>query len=74
MLKKVLCSLDDNLTDFADMLIGRGKGGQDPETLFKYAVQTNDIKMWKIVGKSSKKLDKDSYGFFFSAEGSCYEI
>ena len=50
------------------MLIGRGKGGKDPETLFKYAVQTNEIKTWRIVEKTSSKIPEDEYGFFFSAE------
>lgn len=51
-----------------EMLIGRGKGGKDPETLFKYAVQTNEIKAWRIVEKTSSKIPESEFGFFFSAE------
>ena len=54
---------------FVEMLLARGKGGRDPETLFQYAVHTNEIQMWKIVGKNSVKVKEDSLGFFFSAEG-----
>ena len=52
----------------SEMLIGRGKGGKDPETLFKYAVQTNEIKAWRIAEKTSTKILEDEFGFFFSAE------
>ena len=50
------------------MIIERGKGGKDPETLFKYAVQTNEIKVWRIVEKSSTKVPEEEFGFFFAAE------
>ena len=50
------------------MLIGRGKGGQDMETLFKYAVQTNGIQAWRIVEKSSNEISEEEAGFFFAAE------
>ena len=51
-----------------EMLIGRGKGGQDMETLFKYAVQTNGIQAWRIVEKSSNEISEEEAGFFFAAE------
>ena len=51
------------------MQIGRGKGGKDPETLFMYAVQTNSLQMWRVVGKSYEEIPDERYGIFYSAEG-----
>eukprot|EP00794_Sanderia_malayensis_P005929 gene5929-6615_t len=66
--KKLASPADEPVMIVNEMLIGRGKGDRDPETLFRYAVQTTGIQMWKIVEKNSNKLDEDSYGFMFSAE------
>ena len=38
------------------------------ETLFKYAVQTNGIQVWRIVEKSSNEISEEEAGFFFAAE------
>eukprot|EP00795_Rhopilema_esculentum_P002286 gene2286-17900_t len=66
--KKMVNVADGPVMIVNDMLIERGKGGKDPETLFKYAVQTNEIKVWRIVEKISTKVPEEEFGFFFAAE------
>jgi len=48
--------------------IGRGKGMQDMETLFKYGVTLNELTIWQVSANSFEELPQQRYGVFYSAE------
>ena len=49
--------------------IGRGKGMQDMETLFKYGVSLNELTIWQVASSAFVDLPKERYGILYSGEG-----
>ena len=58
-----------SISPILGMFLGRGKGMQDMETLFRYGVTLNQLTVWQVSDTGTDELPKERFGTFFSGEG-----